>query len=135
VVALVLEAKALPGRIAPAETRACGFRCSGVNKIDTTEAGFAPFPEKWRGSKVQIVPVSASRGRGLDELLGAFKRHLPEQRRSTPGTSDDRNERFLAANSCAKSCFAFWARLPTAPAWKSRIRGAGRHDAFTPRSW
>ncbi len=51
-----------------------------VNKIDTTEpAGLLPFLKKAAGEAEfdEIVPVSASRCKGLDELLGALERHLP----------------------------------------------------------
>src|SRR5256884_1826143 len=53
-----------------------------VNKIDTAEAAdLLPFLETAASEAEfeEIVPVSASRGRGLAELLGALKRHLPEQ--------------------------------------------------------
>ncbi len=72
-----------------------------VNKIDTTEpAGLLPFLKKAAGEAEfdEIVPVSASRCKGLDELLGALERHLPEQP-AIHSVDDltDRNERFLAA--------------------------------------
>jgi len=47
-------------------------------------------------------------------------RYLPEQPAIHPGDElTDRNERFLAAELIAKSCFASSVRsFPTAPAWK-----------------
>jgi len=80
-----------------------------VNKIDTTEpAGLLPFLKKAAGEAQfdEIVPVSASRGRGLPELLGALKRHLPEQPAVHSGDAlTDSNERFLAAEFLREKLF------------------------------
>jgi len=80
-----------------------------VNKIDTTEAAdLLPFLKKVAGEAKfeEIVPVSASRGRGLDELLGAFRRHLPEQPAiHSADELTDRNERFLAAEFLREKLF------------------------------
>ena len=80
-----------------------------VNKIDTAEAAdLLPFLEKAASEAEfeEIVPVSASRGRGLAELLGALKRHLPEQPAIHPGDElTDRNERFLAAEFLREKLF------------------------------
>jgi len=80
-----------------------------VNKIDTTEpAGLLPFLKKAAGEAQfdEIVPVSASRGKGLDELLGALRRYLPE-RPAIHSVDDltDRNERFLAAEFLREKLF------------------------------
>ena len=80
-----------------------------VNKIDTIEpAGLLPFLKKVAGEAQfdEIVPVSAGRGRGLDELLGALERHLPEQPAIHSGDDlTDRNERFLAAEFLREKLF------------------------------
>jgi GTP-binding protein Era len=80
-----------------------------VNKIDTTEpAGLLPFLKKAAGEAEfdEIVPVSASRGKGLDELLGALKRHLPVQPAiHSEDDLTDRNERFLAAEFLREKLF------------------------------
>jgi GTP-binding protein Era len=80
-----------------------------VNKIDTTEpAGLLPFLKKVASEAQfeEIVPVSASRGKGLAELLGALKRYLPEQPAIHSGDDlTDRNERFLAAEFLREKLF------------------------------
>jgi len=80
-----------------------------VNKIDTTEAAdLLPFLEKAASEAEfeEIVPVSASRGRGLAELLGALKRHLPEQPAiHSVDALTDSNERFLAAEFLREKLF------------------------------
>jgi len=80
-----------------------------VNKIDTTEpASLLPFLKK-AASEAQfdeIVPVSATRGKGLEELLGALKRYLPEQPAIHSGDDlTDSNERFLAAEFLREKLF------------------------------
>ena len=111
VVALVVEAKRFG-----AEDRALLNQVPGgvplflvVNKIDTTEpASLLPFLKK-AASEAQfdeIVPVSASRGKGLEELLGALKRYLPEQPAIHSGDDlTDSNERFLAAEFLREKLF------------------------------
>jgi len=80
-----------------------------VNKIDTAEAAdLLPFLEKAASEAEfeEIVPVSASRGRGLAELLGALKRHLPEQPAiHSVDALTDSNERFLAAEFLREKLF------------------------------
>src|SRR5436309_4201099 len=80
-----------------------------VNKIDTTEAAdLLPFLKKaaTEAKFEEIVPVSASRGKGLDELLGALRRHLPEQPAiHSEDDLTDRNERFLAAEFLREKLF------------------------------
>jgi len=80
-----------------------------VNKIDTTEpAGLLPFLKKAAGEAQfdEIVPVSASRCKGLAELLGALRRYLPEQPAIHSGDDlTDRNERFLAAEFLREKLF------------------------------
>ncbi|HYS75814.1 MAG TPA: GTPase Era [Burkholderiales bacterium] len=80
-----------------------------VNKIDTTAAAdLLPFLKKVAGEAKfeEIVPVSASRRKGLDELLGALRRHLPE-RPAIHSEDDltDSNERFLAAEFLREKLF------------------------------
>ena len=88
-----------------------------VNKTDTTEAAdLLPFLKKAAGEAKfdEIVPVSARSRKGLDELLRALERHLPEQ----PATHSedaltDRNERFLAAEFLREKLFRLLgAELP-----------------------
>ena len=111
VVALVVEARRFG-----AEDRALLKQVPGevplflvVNKIDTTEpASLLPFLKKAASEAQfdQIVPVSASRGKGLEELLGALKRYLPEQPAIHSGDDlTDRNERFLAAEFLREKLF------------------------------
>jgi len=80
-----------------------------VNKIDTTEAAdLLPFLKKVASEAKfeEIVPVSASRGKGLDELLGALRRHLPEQPAiHSEDDLTDSNERFLAAEFLREKLF------------------------------
>ncbi len=80
-----------------------------VNKIDTAEAAdLLPFLEKAASEAEfeEIVPVSAGRGRGLAELLGALKRHLPEQPAiHSVDALTDSNERFLAAEFLREKLF------------------------------
>ena len=80
-----------------------------VNKIDTVEpqrllaflrkaAGEAKFDE--------IVPLSARRRKGVDELLRALERYLPEQPAIHAADEiTDRNERFLAAEFIREKLF------------------------------
>ena len=119
VVVLVVEAKRFG-----AEDRALLKQAPGgvplflvVNKIDTTEAAdLLPFLEKTAGEAKfeEIVPVSARSRKGLDELLRALERHLPEQ----PATHSedaltDSNERFLAAEFLREKLFRLLgAELP-----------------------
>ena len=80
-----------------------------VNKIDTAEAAdLLPFLEKAASEAEfeEIVPVSAGRGRGLAELLGALKRHLPEQPAiHSVDALTASNERFLAAEFLREKLF------------------------------
>jgi GTPase len=80
-----------------------------VNKIDTTRpAGLLAFLKRVAGEAEfdEIVPVSASRSKGLDELLGALKRYLPQQPAIHPEDHlTDRNERFLAAEFLREKLF------------------------------
>jgi len=59
-----------------------------VNKIDASEPG-ALLPFLRTAAKeaefAEVVPVSARRRRGLDELLRALERYLPEQPAIYPG--------------------------------------------------
>ena len=111
VVALVVEAKRFGAddrvllKLAPAGVPLFLV----VNKIDTAEAAdLLPFLEKAASEAEfeEIVPVSASRGKGLDELLGALKRYLPEQPAIHSGDDlTDSNERFLAAEFLREKLF------------------------------
>ena len=80
-----------------------------VNKIDLTDAGsLLPFLKKAEKEAEfsEIVPVSARRRKGLDELLRALERHLPEQPAiHAEDDLTDRNERFLAAELLREKLF------------------------------
>ena len=80
-----------------------------VNKIDTAKpAGLMSFLKKaeTEGDFAEIVPVSASRGRGLEELLRALERYLPEQPAiHAKDDLTDRDERFLAAELIREKLF------------------------------
>jgi len=80
-----------------------------VNKIDTTKpAGLMSFLKKTgaEGEFAEIVPVSAGRGRGLEELLRALERYLPEQPAiHAEDDLTDRDERFLAAELIREKLF------------------------------
>jgi GTP-binding protein Era len=80
-----------------------------VNKIDRTEAqALLPFLQTLakEGRFAEIVPVSARSRKGLDELLGALERYLPEQPAVyAEDELTDRNERFLAAELLREKLF------------------------------
>jgi GTP-binding protein Era len=80
-----------------------------VNKTDLVPpAVVLPFLGKMAGEAefAEIVPVSASRGEGVEELLRAIAPHLPEQP-PIHGEDDltDRSERFLAAELVREKLF------------------------------
>jgi len=88
-----------------------------VNKIDTTAAAdLLPFLKKVAGEAKfeEIVPVSARSRKGLDELLRALERHLPEQPAiHSEDALTDSNERFLAAEFLREKLFRLLgAELP-----------------------
>lgn len=81
-----------------------------VNKVDTVEdkSRLMTFLTEMqeRFAFASIVPVSAEKGKNLDELLKAVRPHLPE----LPAIYDedditDRNERFLAAEFVREKLF------------------------------
>jgi GTP-binding protein Era len=80
-----------------------------VNKIDLTDRErLLPFLKRVEGEAEfsEIVPVSARRRKGLDELLRALERHLPEQPAiHSEDELTDRNERFLAAELLREKLF------------------------------
>jgi GTP-binding protein Era len=80
-----------------------------ANKIDRVgREALVPWLHKTSAEAdfAEIVPVSAQKGKGLDELLRALKRHLPEQ---PPLYAEDeitdRNERFFAAELVREKLF------------------------------
>ncbi len=80
-----------------------------VNKIDASEPErLLPFLEKTakEAEFAEVVPVSARRRKGLDELMRVIERYLPEQP-AVHGEDDltDRNERFLAAELIREKLF------------------------------
>jgi GTPase len=79
------------------------------NKIDRVDREtLVPWLRKTAGEAdfAEIVPVSAQKRKGLDELLRALARHLPEQ---PPLYAEDeitdRNERFFAAELVREKLF------------------------------
>jgi GTP-binding protein Era len=111
VVALVVEA----GRFGAEDRAVLNLAPAGavlflvVNKIDAVEPERLPaFLLKAAGEAEfdEIVPVSARRRRGLDELLRTLERHLPEQPAVHPGDElTDKSERFLAAEFIREKLF------------------------------
>lgn len=82
-----------------------------VNKIDLTEpAVLLPFLRKTsqEAKFVEIIPVSARRRKGIEELLRVIERRLPEQEAiHSKHELTDRSERFLAAELIREKLFRF----------------------------
>jgi GTP-binding protein Era len=80
-----------------------------VNKTDrVAREVLLPFLQSASRERefAEIVPVSAGRRKGLDELLRALERHLPEQPAIFPGDEfTDRDERFLAGELVREKLF------------------------------
>jgi len=80
-----------------------------VNKTDRIERdALLPFlaDTAKRRTFVEVVPVSARRGKGLAELLRALRPHLPEQPAIySEDEFTDRSERFLAAELLREKIF------------------------------
>jgi GTP-binding protein Era len=112
VIVLVIEA----GRFS-AEDRALLTLCPGrqrvllvINKIDRlADRGLLlPFIQKVAGEHdfAEVMPVSASKGHGIDELAGTIARYLPEQP-ALYGADEitESSERFLAAEMIREKLF------------------------------
>jgi GTP-binding protein Era len=82
-----------------------------VNKIDAIEPSRLPaFLKQVAGEAGfdEIVPVSARRRKGLEELLRTLERYLPEQPAiHSADEITDRNERFLAAEFIREKLFRY----------------------------
>jgi GTP-binding protein Era len=82
-----------------------------VNKIDAVELSRLPAFLKQAAGEAEfdeIVPVSARRRKGLDELLRTLERYLPEQPAiHSADEITDRNERFLAADFIREKLFRY----------------------------
>jgi GTP-binding protein Era len=80
-----------------------------VNKIDLSDReSLLPFLKETEKEAEfsEIVPLSARRRKGLDQLLRALERHLPEQPAiHADDDLTDRNERFLAAELIREKLF------------------------------
>jgi len=80
-----------------------------VNKIDVSNPeNLLPFLKRTESEAefAEIVPLSARRRKGLDELLRTLERHLPEQPAiHSEHDLTDRNERFLAAELIREKLF------------------------------
>jgi GTPase len=111
VVALVVEA----GRFLAEDRAVLKLAPAGtplfliVNKIDDIERARLPAFLKQVAAEAdfdEIVPVSALRGKGLDELLRTLEGYLPEQPAIYSADDiTDRNERFLAAEFLREKLF------------------------------
>lgn len=82
-----------------------------VNKIDAVESSRLPAFLKQAAGEAEfdeIVPVSARRRKGLDELLRTLERYLPEQPAiHSADEITDRNERALAADFIREKLFRY----------------------------
>ena len=82
-----------------------------VNKTDTIEPSRLPAFLKQAAGEAEfdeIVPVSARRRKGLDELLRTLERYLPEQPAiHSADEITDRNERALAADFIREKLFRY----------------------------
>jgi GTPase len=82
-----------------------------VNKIDAVEPSRLPEFLKQTADEAEfdeIIPVSARRRKGLDELLRTLERYLPEQPAIHPADEiTDRNERALAADFIREKLFRY----------------------------
>ena len=80
-----------------------------VNKIDASEPrALLPFLKAAakEADFAEVIPVSARRRKGLDELTRALERYLPEQPAIYPEDSiTDRSERFLASELIREKLF------------------------------
>lgn len=80
-----------------------------VNKIDKSGPEHVlPYLKSVSQAResAEVVPVSATRGRGLQELLRVLKGHLPRQDAMFPEDEyTDRSERFLAAEMVREKLF------------------------------
>jgi GTP-binding protein Era len=111
VVALVVEA----GRFGAEDRAVLKLAPAGnalflvVNKIDAVERARLPafLQQVAREAEFdEIVPLSARRRKGLDGLLRALERYLPEQAAiHSADEITDRNERFLAAEFIREKLF------------------------------
>lgn len=82
-----------------------------VNKIDAVEPSRLPAFLKHAAGEAEfdeIVPVSARRRKGLDELMRTLERYLPEQPAiHSADEITDRNERALAADFIREKLFRY----------------------------
>lgn len=81
-----------------------------VNKIDRIKdrAGMMPFLAEMGSVRnwAAVVPVSAEKGKQLDELLGELRQHLPHEGLLFPEDElTDKSERFLAAEYIREKLF------------------------------
>ncbi|MCK6407394.1 MAG: GTPase Era [Rhodocyclaceae bacterium] len=81
-----------------------------INKMDRVKdkAAFVPFLTDVAGKRnfAAIVPVSASNGKQLDELLGEIRKHLPhEELLFAEDEMTDKSSRFIAAEYIREKLF------------------------------
>ena len=106
-----------------------------INKIDTVEPAellpvIAAYNEVWDGFDA-IIPISAHKGGGLDDLMHELQKYAQEGPQLFPdGETTDQPERQGIGEapggkgsrqfSSGKSCCCVWIRRsPTAPPWRS----------------
>ena len=95
-----------------------------INKIDTVEKEELLSVMQVYGAAhdfAAIVPISAKRNEGVDELLGLLAQFLPEGPQLFPEDMvTDQPEARCAPRSSGRSCCSAWTRkFPTAPPWRS----------------
>lgn len=81
-----------------------------INKLDQIKdrAGFMPFLAKVGAERnfAAVVPVSAAKGKQVEELLGEVRKHLPNDGLMFPEDEvTDKSERFLAAEYIREKLF------------------------------
>ena len=86
----------------------------------------AAYSEAWDGFDA-IIPISAHRGTGLDDLMGELRKYAQESPQLFPdGVTSDQPERQEMGRSCGRSCCCAWTRRsPTARRWRSRSSPSG----------
>lgn len=81
-----------------------------INKIDTVRKSeileIISESQKFEGKFIEVIPVSALSGDGIDDLLNTIKNYLPEGPKYFPDSMiTDRPERFLVAELIREKIF------------------------------
>ena len=112
-----------------------------INKIDTVEPAellpvIAAYNEVWDGFDA-IIPISAHKGGGLDDLMHELQKYAQEGPQLFPERPPTSRNGRSWASCCGKSCCCVWIRRsPTAPPWRSPNSPSGIPGwwTWTPRS-